>query len=238
MLAACLPADACTAANLCLPAGPPACRPAHLPARPPAALLLPSACSQSVLQRIPCEPCLSLSSPNATPCPRSLSTTWRSQCCRLTSPQVCGATAAWSDARAPACRTRTRAAGAGTCPLRGRPLQRRPVADRRGSTAFHHGLIHSFWSSDLPPPPPPPVAPVPKLFAAADEEQKDWALYAENVRSLMGKELGVPLVEEVSLPCMRARMCVRLCLQLGALLHECCDARSRGGAVGAGCAVA
>ncbi|PSC70078.1 Lysophospholipid acyltransferase LPCAT4 [Micractinium conductrix] len=33
-------------------------------------------------------------------------------------------------------------------------------------------------------------------YFPSDEEQKDWALYAENVRSLMGKELGVPLVEE------------------------------------------
>lgn len=33
---------------------------------------------------------------------------------------------------------------------------------------------------------------------AAEEERHDWALYAENVRRLMGERLGQPLVEQAS----------------------------------------
>lgn len=35
---------------------------------------------------------------------------------------------------------------------------------------------------------------------AAEEELQDWSLYAENVRQLMGRRLGVPLVQEVRAP--------------------------------------
>ena len=34
------------------------------------------------------------------------------------------------------------------------------------------------------------------LFLWADDERVDWTLYAANVRQLMGRHLGVPLVEQ------------------------------------------
>lgn len=48
----------------------------------------------------------------------------------------------------------------------------------------------SWGHRALSSPPPPPT----------DEELQDWALYAENVRQLMGRRLGVPLVDQVSRP--------------------------------------
>lgn len=50
---------------------------------------------------------------------------------------------------------------------------------------------------------------------AAEGERADWALYAENVRRLMGKRLGQPLVEQASGACCSL-------FRGGLLLHGAC----------------
>ncbi len=39
---------------------------------------------------------------------------------------------------------------------------------------------------------------LPQFTKLTEEERRDWALYAENVRRLMSERLGQPLVEQAS----------------------------------------